>query len=76
TIFKIGINAAVENEIIKKNRFKKIKIKKDNPSTMIVDNFFTAEQLSIFLEGAQKVFRTILRFSYLAPQKLIIVTSL
>ncbi|MGM0966901.1 MAG: phage integrase SAM-like domain-containing protein [Bacillota bacterium] len=28
TIFKIGINAAVENEIMKKNRFKKIKIKK------------------------------------------------
>lgn len=53
TIFKIGINAAVENEIIKKNRFKKVKIRKDNPSTLIVDNFYTAEQLSIFLEGAQ-----------------------
>lgn len=30
-----------------------MKIKKDNPSTLIVDNFYTAEQLSIFLEGAQ-----------------------
>src|SRR5690625_3607489 len=49
-IFKICINAAVEDEIIPRNRFTKIKIVQDDP----LDNFLTPKELTVFLNKAQK----------------------
>ena len=48
--FKMAINAAVEDEIILKNRFSSIKIEKDDK----LENFLTPEELGIFLSYAKK----------------------
>ncbi|MEK3908956.1 site-specific integrase [Oceanobacillus sp. FSL W7-1309] len=49
-LFKIAINAAVEDEIIPRNRFNKIAIEQDDE----LENFLTPEELSIFLNVAKK----------------------
>ncbi|GGN59545.1 site-specific integrase [Oceanobacillus indicireducens] len=49
-LFNIAINAAVEDEIIPRNRFKKVSIEKDEE----LDNFLTPEELNIFLHSAKK----------------------
>lgn len=50
-IFKTGINAAVDDEIIPKNRFNKISIEYEKMG----DNFLTAEELNMFLNNAKKL---------------------
>ncbi|MEK4374560.1 MULTISPECIES: tyrosine-type recombinase/integrase [Bacillus] len=50
TVFKIAINAAVENEVVDKNRFVKIKIKDDQEIEKPNENFYTAAELKKFLE--------------------------
>lgn len=49
-LFKIAVNAAVEDEIIPRNRFNKISIEQHDE----LDNFLTPEELNIFLEVAKK----------------------
>lgn len=50
-IFKIMINAAVDAEILPRNRFTKISIIDDSRSATIVgDNFYTPEELKQFLQ--------------------------
>ncbi|MEZ7173628.1 tyrosine-type recombinase/integrase [Sporosarcina sp. OR05] len=53
-IFRIGINAAVENEIIGRNRFKRIPIA-DKEDEDVLDNYLTAEDLKTFLAHAKDV---------------------
>ncbi|MEH7122072.1 tyrosine-type recombinase/integrase [Bacillus sp. JJ1773] len=50
-IFKIAINAAVDNEIIPRNRFNRITIEMDKKS----DNFLTAVELKKFLADVKKL---------------------
>ncbi|MEK3886568.1 tyrosine-type recombinase/integrase [Bacillus sp. FSL K6-3431] len=49
-LFKIAVNAAIDNEIISRNRFKKIKIDQDEPE----NNFLTPDELSEFLSYTKK----------------------
>ena len=49
-LFRIAINAAVDDEIIPRNRFNKISIDKDEE----LENFLTPEELNTFLEVAKK----------------------
>lgn len=49
-LFKVAINAAVDNEIIPRNRFNKISI----PVEEVNDNFLTAKELSEFLKAAKE----------------------
>lgn len=51
TTFKIAINAAVDAEILKRNRFNKITIPQPKKET---DNFYTAAQLMEFLEAFKR----------------------
>jgi len=48
-LFLIAINAAVDDEIIPRNRFNKIVIVQEKQA----DNFFTAEELNVFLNTAK-----------------------
>lgn len=49
-IFKIAINAAVEDEIIPRNRFTKISIETEKR----LENFLSPNELNIFLDSAKK----------------------
>lgn len=51
TLFKVAINAAVDNEIIPRNRFNKIII----PVEVVNDNFLTVEELNSFLATAKQL---------------------
>lgn len=54
TIFKIAINAAVEEEILQRNRFTKITITNPNETTEpTINNFLTPAQLVAFLKEAE-----------------------
>lgn len=57
-IFKIAINAAVDDEIISRNRFNKITIDIDKRD----ENFFTATELKSFLADVKK-YRNITNYS-------------
>ncbi|KNE22442.1 site-specific integrase [Virgibacillus pantothenticus] len=50
-IFKAAINAAVDDEILDRNRFTKIKIQKEKKEDR---NFLTPDELNIFLPAAKK----------------------
>lgn len=50
TIFKICVNAAVENEIIPRNRFTKFTFKVVKDSDPVGENFYTSEELRLFLK--------------------------
>ncbi|PEW67206.1 recombinase XerC [Bacillus cereus] len=50
-LFKIAINAAVDDELIPRNRFNKITIPNEEKT---VENFFTAEELNEFIAAAKK----------------------
>lgn len=50
-LFKVAINAAVDDEIIPRNRFKKITI----PVEEVNDNFLTAKELNEFLKAAKEL---------------------
>ncbi|TYR82116.1 site-specific integrase [Priestia megaterium] len=50
-LFKVAINAAVDSEIIPRNRFLKITI----PGEETFDNFLTAEELKAFLAAVKKM---------------------
>jgi integrase len=50
-LFKVAVNAAVDSEIIPRNRFNKITI----PAEKNTDNFFTAEELKKFLAAAKEL---------------------
>ncbi|MGG3887801.1 tyrosine-type recombinase/integrase [Metabacillus fastidiosus] len=50
-LFKVAINAAVDSEIIPRNRFNKITI----PTKEKSENFFTAEELKNFLAAAKRL---------------------
>ncbi|AJK87917.1 MULTISPECIES: tyrosine-type recombinase/integrase [Lysinibacillus] len=54
SIFKIAINAAVENELIARNRFTKVKITEPDKYNTENINFLSPEQLVTFLEDAKK----------------------
>lgn len=55
TLFKIAINAAVDNEILTRNRFNNISIPNDEVEKgRVGNNFLTAEELHILLETAKK----------------------
>lgn len=49
-LFKIAINAAVDDEIIPRNRFNKITIEQDKE----LDNFLTPGELNVLLDTAKK----------------------
>ncbi|MCO4849672.1 tyrosine-type recombinase/integrase [Bacillus vallismortis] len=49
-LFKVAINAAVDDEILTRNRFNKITIENDEVS----DNFYTAAELKQFLSAAKQ----------------------
>ncbi|WP_342432641.1 tyrosine-type recombinase/integrase [Neobacillus sp. FSL H8-0543] len=51
-LFKVAINAAVDNEIIPRNRFTKITIQGNEA---INDNFLTPEELEVFLKAAKQI---------------------
>ncbi|WML54347.1 tyrosine-type recombinase/integrase [Neobacillus sp. PS3-12] len=51
-LFKVAVNAAVDSEIIPRNRFTKITIQ---GSEELDDNFFTAEELKTFLAVAKRL---------------------
>ncbi|MBF8418913.1 site-specific integrase [Heyndrickxia coagulans] len=50
-LFKIAVNAAVDDEIIPRNRFNKIVIPKEKQ----IDNFLTADELNVFLKTAKEI---------------------
>jgi integrase len=50
-LFKVAINAAVDSEIIPRNRFNKIVI----PNDKTTENFLTAEELKKFLAAAKEL---------------------
>ncbi|WP_313890773.1 site-specific integrase [Psychrobacillus sp.] len=52
-IFKIAINAAVENEILPRNRFKKVTFISDN-NEEVIKNFLNPAELVTFLNDAKK----------------------
>lgn len=49
-LFKVAVNAAVDSEIIPRNRFTKITIQGSEETD---DNFLTAEELKVFLSSAK-----------------------
>lgn len=53
-IFKIAINAAVDEEILPRNRFKKIVLSSNENDSNIVDNYLTATELVQLLETSKK----------------------
>lgn len=50
-LFKVAINAAVDDEIIPRNRFNKISIPNEENT---IENFLTAEELTFFLKAAKE----------------------
>lgn len=50
-LFKVAVNAAVDNEIIPRNRFNKISI----PNEKTTDNFLTSLELKSFLAAAKEL---------------------
>ena len=54
SIFKIAINAAVEEELLIRNRFTKVVIKNEFELTKQTYNYLTIEELNIFLHTAKK----------------------
>lgn len=49
-LFKTAINAAVEDEILERNRFNKVNVEFDRQT----DNFLTPKELNIFLNAAKR----------------------
>lgn len=69
-LFKVAINAAVDSEIIPRNRFNKITVEQNDS----LKNFLTAEELNIFLTAAKKLenttnFTLILTLAYTGLRK-------
>ncbi|WP_347723198.1 hypothetical protein [Lysinibacillus capsici] len=54
SILKIAINAAVEEELLIRNRFTKVVIKDEFKLTKETYNYLTIEELNIFLHTAKK----------------------
>ena len=50
-LFKVAINAAVDDEIIPRNRFNKITIETED----IKDNFYTTSELNSFIQSAKEL---------------------
>ncbi|MED4206560.1 tyrosine-type recombinase/integrase [Neobacillus mesonae] len=70
SIFKVAVNAAVDSEIIPRNRFNKITISGDKKSK----NFYTPEELIAFLTAAKDIdnitnYTTILLLAYTGLRK-------
>lgn len=63
-VFKIAINAAVEEEILPRNRFTKVTFPLDGESEQKNDNYLTPAQLVTFLNNA-KQHENITNYSYL-----------
>lgn len=69
-IFKLAVNAAVDDEIIPRNRFTKISIKDDK----VKDNFYDSNELNKLLEVAEKftnetTFASLLTIAYTGLRK-------
>ena len=64
TLFKIAINAAVEDEILLRNRFTKITLSSNNDTPEEKANYFTPEQLVKFLAAAKEL-ENITNYSFL-----------
>lgn len=54
TIFKIAINAAVEEEILDRNRFTKVPLLGVDETEEKAENYFTPSELVTFLEAAKR----------------------
>lgn len=54
SIFKIAINAAIEEELLTRNRFTKVVIKHEADLTKETNNFLTSVELSQFLNAAKQ----------------------
>ncbi|ALC85737.1 recombinase XerC [Bacillus sp. FJAT-22090] len=63
-IFKIAINAAVEDEILPRNRFTKFTFSFAGENDMELENFYSPRELAIFLKSA-KMSLSITNFTYL-----------
>lgn len=69
TVFNVAINAAVEDDVLIKNRIKRVKISKPNVQEEQKLMYYTAEQLELFLKTAQEavsypVYMSFLLLSY------------
>lgn len=64
SIFKIAINAAVEEEILPRNRFTKVVIKDEAELTKETNNFLTITELNKFLETAKR-YENITNYTFL-----------
>lgn len=68
-VFNVAINAAVEDDVLIKNRIKRVKISKPNVQEEQKLMYYTAEQLELFLKTAQEavsypVYMSFLLLSY------------
>lgn len=54
-LFKVAINAAVDSEIISRNRFNKIIIKDNDEDNDNLENFLTTSELNKFLNSSKKL---------------------
>ncbi|MFJ7840030.1 tyrosine-type recombinase/integrase [Lysinibacillus sphaericus] len=64
TIFKITINAAIEEEILTRNRFTKVVIKNESEFTKETNNYLTVEELTKFLEFVKR-YENITNYTFL-----------
>ncbi|WP_438941233.1 tyrosine-type recombinase/integrase [Lysinibacillus xylanilyticus] len=64
SIFKIAINAAVEEELLARNRFTKVVIKNEAELTKETNNFLTIVELNEFLEVAKR-YENITNYTFL-----------
>lgn len=64
TLFKIAINAAVDDELLSRNRFTKITLSSSSNIEEKPSNFFTPSELVSFLDAA-KEYENITNYSYL-----------
>ncbi|MFP7255940.1 tyrosine-type recombinase/integrase [Terribacillus saccharophilus] len=69
-LFKVAVNAAVDNEILTRNRFNNIKIEQEEAA----DNFLTAEELDQLISAAEQLenitnYTLLLTLSYTGVRK-------
>lgn len=64
TIFKIAINAAIEEEILTRNLFTKVVIKNETEFTKETNNYLTVKELTEFLEFVKK-YENITNYTFL-----------
>jgi len=53
-IFRIAVNAAIESEVLSRNRFKRIAISSDEEDNKVLENYLDPSQLKVFLSISEK----------------------